>query len=113
MGSFSTADNHPGRWQQPVSVPINKVDAFQAACEMVADLEGWQDVRIDAEALSLTCTRAGGLLRKAAKIRVWTVGPDGIPSSQTHCSSETDGGLFARDQANVTEFIRKLYMRTT
>lgn len=113
MGVFSTQDDHPGRWHQPVSVPVNKADAFSAAVEMVEDLDGWSKPEIDRDALSLTCTVKGGLLSKESTVRVWTEGPDGIPSSSTHCRSESSGGLLPRDKKNVAEFIRKLYMRIT
>jgi len=113
VSSFSTGDDHPGRWHQPVSVPVNKTDAFHAACEMVDDLEGWSDVVIDKEALTLTCVCKGGLLSKDSNVRIWVEGPEGVPNSQTHCSSESSGGIFSKDKANVAEFVRKLYMRIT
>ena len=113
MGVFSTQDDHPGRWHQPVSVPVNKTDAFGAAIEMVEDLESWSKPEIDQDALSLTCTVAGGLFSKESTVRVWCEGPDGIPSSSTHCRSESNGGLLPRDKKIVAEFIRKLYMRIT
>jgi len=113
LGVFSTQDDHPGRWHQPVSVPVNKVDAFSAAIEMVEDLEGWSTPQIDKEALTLTTTAPGGFLSKSSQIRVWCEGPDGIPSSSTHCKSESTGGLLPRDKKNVAEFMRKLYMRIT
>ncbi|MCA9001172.1 MAG: hypothetical protein KDB61_04560 [Planctomycetes bacterium] len=113
MTIFSTGDDHPGRWHQPVSVPVNKTDAFSAACEMVDDLEGWSDVVVDKDKLTLTCVCKGGLLSKDSNIRIWVEGPDGVPNSQTHCSSESSGGIFSKDKANVAEFVRKLYMRIT
>ncbi len=113
MSHFSTADGHAGRWHQPVRVPVNKTDAFGAAQEMVADLPGWGDLKVDADALSFTCHRTGGLLFKSSEIRIWCEGPDGIPSSETHCESKGGSGLLSRDKANVAEFTRKLYMRIT
>ena len=92
---------------------MNKADAFSSAQEMVADLDGWSDVKVDAEALSLTCSRKGSLLFKGSEIRVWCEGPDGMPSSTTHCESKGLSGLLSRDKANVAEFVRKLYMRVT
>ncbi|MCP5022539.1 MAG: hypothetical protein GY930_12300 [bacterium] len=113
MSSFSTGDDHPGRWHQPVSVPVNKTDAFHAACEMVDDLDGWEEVNIDKDELILTCVCKGGLLTKDSDIRIWVEGPNGMPNSNTHCSSESTGGIFSNDKSNVAEFVRKLYMRIT
>ena len=92
---------------------MNKADAFSSAQEMAADLDGWTDIQADSEALSFTCRRSGGFLFKDSEIRVWCEGPDGIPSSTTHCESVGQSGLLSRDKANVTEFVRKLYMRVT
>ena len=36
---------------------------------------------------------------------------EGIPSSETHCSSESEGALIPRDRSNVAEFVRKFWMR--
>ncbi|HRV80423.1 MAG: hypothetical protein H6830_08645 [Planctomycetes bacterium] len=113
MSGFSTQDSHSGRWHQPVSVPIHSGDAFQAACELVEDLGGWTDIQVDPKAMVLTCKGPGGLLGKPASIRIWTEGREGMPASTTHCSSEGGGGLLSKDKANVTEFIRKFYMRVT
>jgi hypothetical protein len=52
-------------------------------------------------------------MSKDSNIRVWVEGPEGVPNSQTHCSSESSGGIFSKDKANVAEFVRKLYMRIT
>ncbi len=80
---------------------------------MVDDLDGWDVTSVDGEALTITCERKGGFLVGKATIVVSVEGPDGIPNSQTHCSSESTGGLLARDKSNVAEFMEKLWMRVT
>jgi len=80
---------------------------------MVEDLPGWSVQSVDKEGLSATCVRNNGPLRGTSTIVVTVEGPDGIPNSQTHCCSESSGGLFSRDKANVSEFTRKFWMRMT
>jgi hypothetical protein len=113
VGRFETSESHPNRWHQPVRVPVGKGDIFSAAREMVADLDGWSVEAVDEQGLSITCQKKGGLLGGTAKIVVRVEGPDGIPNSETHCCSESSGGLLSRDKANVAEFVKKFWMRVT
>jgi hypothetical protein len=110
--AFATSLDNPNRWHQPVRVPQNKQDIFGAARDMVEDLH-WQIRSIDEDALTIECEKKGGLLGGTARIVVRVEGPDGIPNSETHCSSETSGGLLPRDKALVAEFVKKFFMRVT
>ena len=111
MGSFETSDRHAHASCQPIRVPILREEVYQAAREMVEDLSGWSLVRADDERLELHCAKKGGLLGGAARITVTVEGPDGIPSATVNVRSETDGGLLARDKANVTEFTVPFHRR--
>ena len=113
MGRFETSLDHPNRWHQPVRVPVGKGDVFGAAKEMVADLQGWVVQSSDDEALTISCEKKGGLLGGTSTIVVRVEGPDGIPNSETHCCSESSGGLLSKDKSNVAEFIKKFWMRVT
>lgn len=92
---------------------MNKSDVYGAAKEMVEDLDGWAMTSSDDEALTILCEKKGGLLGGTAKITVRVEGPDGIPSSETHCVSESSGGLLSKDKGNVAEFVQKFWMRVT
>lgn len=111
MGRFETSGDHPNRWHQPVRVPTGREDIFGAAKEMVEDLGGWEIQSADEETLTITCRRRNGLLGGTSRIVVRVTGPEGIPSSETHCSSESQGALISRDRSNVAEFVRKFWMR--
>ena len=113
MGRFETKLEHSSRWHQPVRVPINKGDVFGAAREMVDDLPGWRVQALDEVALTITCEKKGGFLAGTAEIVIRVEGPDGIPNSETHCTSVSSGGLLSRDKSNVAEFVRKFWMRMT
>lgn len=113
MGRFETSLERPNRWHQPVRVAVNKSDVFGAAREMVDDLDGWEVRSVDEEGLRITCEKKGGLLTGTSTIEVRVEGPDEIPNSETHCSSETTGGLLSPDKRNVAEFVRKFWMRVT
>ena len=113
MGRFETRASNAKRWHQPVRVPLNKRDAFGAAREMVHDLPGWRVRAVDDDGLTISCERKNGLLGGTSRILVRVEGPDGIPNSETHCSSESSGGVLSRDKANVAEFVRKFWMRVT
>ena len=69
-------------------------DIFGAAQEMCADLDGWKVVKVDEDALTITCEKANGLLGGTSTIEVKVDGPDGIPSSTTSVRSESKGGIF-------------------
>jgi hypothetical protein len=111
MGRFETSGDHPNRWHQPVRVPTGRGDIFGAAKELVDDLDGWEVSSADAENLTITCSRKNGFLGGTSTIVVRVTGPEGIPSSETHCSSESQGALISRDRSNVAEFVRKFWMR--
>ena len=111
--AFETQDSHPKRWHQPVRVPQEKGGVFGAAKELVDDLQGWEVDAVDEESLTICITRKNRMLGGTSKIVVCVKGPDGIPNSETHCSSESSGGLLNRDKANVAEFIQKFWMRVT
>ncbi|MAG62930.1 MAG: hypothetical protein QGI93_05950 [Planctomycetota bacterium] len=113
MGKFETDEDHPGRWHRPVCVPIGKEDVFGSALEMLEDLSRWSVRSVDKDGLSATYERNNGPLRGTSTIVVRVEGPDGLPNSQTHCSSQSDGALLSRDKANVAEFIQKFWMRVT
>ncbi len=54
-----------------------------------------------------------GFLGGTSRVTVTVKGPDGMPSSETHVVSESTGGLFAKDRANVARFCEKFWMRVT
>ena len=112
MGRFETSESHANRWHQPVRVPQGKGGVFGTAKEMVEDL-GWDVQSVDDDTCTITCKKKGGFLGGEATIVVRVDGPDDIPNSSTHCSSESTGGLLSKDKANVAEFIKKFYMRIT
>ena len=113
MGKFETNEDHPGRWHRPVCVPMGKEDVFGSALEMLEDLPRWSVESVDKDGLSATCTCNNGPLRGTSTIVIRVEGPDGLPNSQTHCSSQSSGGLLPRDKSNVAEFIQKFWMRVT
>ena len=113
MGRFETSLDHSSRWHQPVRVPVGKQDVFHAAKEMVDDLPGWKILSVDDDALTLSCEAGGGLLGGTSRITIRVEGPDGIPNSETHCISESTGGLLSRDKSRVAEFVKKFWMRMT
>ncbi|MDA1265566.1 MAG: hypothetical protein O2816_10855 [Planctomycetota bacterium] len=113
MGRFETNESHPNRWHQPVRVPQNKGGVFGSAKEMVDDLPGWDLQSVDEDACTITVKKKGGFLGGEATIVVRVEGPDDMPNSATHCSSESSGGLLSKDKANVAEFTKKFYMRIT
>lgn len=110
-GSFETDDRHADPGLKPLRVPTRREDIFGEVKDMVADLAGWKIVRSDEEALVLVCERRGGLLRGPATITIRVEGPADIPSATVKVRSETSGGLFARDRANVLEFMRPFHRR--
>ena len=92
-------------------VPTGRGDIFGAAKELVDDLDRWEVRATDAETLTITCQRKNGFLGGTSTIVVRVTGPEGIPSSETHCSSESQGALIPHDRSNVAEFVRKFWMR--
>ena len=112
MGRFESSQQHSSKWQRPVAVPSGKSGVFSTVRELLDDLPGWKVDSVDEESLTVHVTKANGFLGGTSKIVIQTTGPDGIPSSETTVSSESDG-LFSRDKGNVATFTRKLWMRVT
>ncbi len=78
---------------------------------MVADLDGWQVVSSDEERLEIVCRKAGGLLAGTSTLTIRVEGLEDVPSTTVHARSSTEGGVIARDKANVAQFIKLLYRR--
>lgn len=113
MGKFETSVEHSNRWHQPVCVPSNKGGIFGSAKELSEDMSGWKVESVDEDAMIIKAQKANGFLGGTSKIEVRVEGPESIPNSETHCSSESTGALLSRDKANVAAFIEKLWMRVT
>jgi hypothetical protein len=90
---------------RPLRVAVRKEDVYAEARNMVADLDGWKLVEADERALVLRCERKGGPLSAPARVTISVEGPDGIPSATVNVESQSAGGLFSRDKANVAEFL--------
>ncbi|MBM3991953.1 MAG: hypothetical protein FJ298_13220 [Planctomycetes bacterium] len=110
MGSFETDPAQGSPLLRPLSVALRREELYSEARDMVADLAGWTLVRSDDAALVLQCERKGGLLGATARITLRVEGPDGIPSATIHVRSQTSGP-FARDRANVREFLEPFTRR--
>ncbi|MBM3989293.1 MAG: DUF1499 domain-containing protein [Planctomycetes bacterium] len=110
MGSFETDAAQSSPLLRPLSVAKRREELYSEARDMVADLAGWTLVRSDDAALVLQCERKGGLFGGTARIMLRVEGPEGIPSATIHVRSETSG-LFARDRANVREFLEPFTRR--
>jgi hypothetical protein len=109
--SFSTSDEHRHPGLRPVRVPILKESVYDEARSLAEALPGWRLVRADDARLVLVCERARGLLAPRSTVTITVDGPAGIPSATVHCTSESTGGLFARDRRNVLEFMTPLHRR--
>ncbi|MFT5731810.1 MAG: hypothetical protein ACJA2W_003580 [Planctomycetota bacterium] len=112
MGRFETSSKESSKWLCPVTVPSAKDGVFSTVKELLEDLDGWDVESVDDEGLSVHVTKKNGFLGGTSKIVITVSGPDGIPSSETHVSSESSG-LLSRDKSNVSTFCRKLWMRVT
>jgi hypothetical protein len=112
MGRFETSPDGKSKWLQPVAVPSSKDGVFGTVRELLDDLPGWDVQSVDEEGLSVTVSKGNGFLGGTSKIVITVSGPDGIPSSQTNVTSESDG-LLSRDKSNVATFCQKLWMRVT
>jgi len=93
-------------------VPSGKEGVFGTVRELLDDLPGWNIDSVDEEGHVVHVSKANGFLGGVSKIVITVAGPDGIPSSETHVSSESSG-LLSRDKSNVAAFCRKLWMRVT
>jgi hypothetical protein len=105
MGGFETHDGASRAELRPLRVALRREELFSEARTMVEDLAGWKLVRADEGALELHCERKGGLLSSTAHVKIAVAGPEGIPSSTLTVSSQSAGGLLARDKAVVLEFL--------
>ena len=108
--SFRTDDAH-GEDLAPVRAAIRKEYVFQEAKNLVDDLPAWTLLESDEEGFVLTCERRGGLLGGSARITIRCEGPADIPSTEVVVESVSEGGLRARDRANVAEFVRPFRRR--
>ncbi|QDV09678.1 hypothetical protein Poly30_52360 [Planctomycetes bacterium Poly30] len=112
MGRFETSSAESSKWLRPVTVPSSKGGVFGTVRELLDDLPGWDVDSVDEENLRVHVSKKNGFLGGTSKIVITVSGPEGIPSSQTDVSSESDG-LLSRDKSNVSTFCRKLWMRVT
>ncbi len=103
--SFSTSDAHAQPGAKPVRVPILKQAVFEEARDLAGALAGWKVVTSDERTGTIVCERAGGWLAPRATVTITVTGPDGLPSAEVNCRSESAGGPFARDRRNVREFM--------
>jgi hypothetical protein len=111
MGVFETRDENDDPLLRPLRVAVRREEVYAEAKTMAEDLPTWRVVSADETTGTLQCERVGGLLGKGAKITVVVEGPDGLPSATVHVRSETAGGWFARDKANVREFMEPFSRR--
>jgi hypothetical protein len=108
---FATSDSHTSRHHKPIRVPTQQGNIYRAAKEMIADLPGWTLVSEDEAQGRLVCRKQNGFLGGVSTITIAVEGPAGIPSTTVNVSSESTGGLFPRDKANVAEFVRPFFRR--
>jgi hypothetical protein len=111
MGSFATSDEHKNKNHQPIRVPTQKGHIYQAAREMIEDLDGWQLVSEDEAAGRLVVKKSNGFLGGTSTVTVSIEGPDGVPSATVNVRSESEGGLLSKDKSNVAEFVRPFFRR--
>ncbi|MEM6672515.1 MAG: hypothetical protein AAF726_06700 [Planctomycetota bacterium] len=112
MGRFETNASAKSKWHQPVAVPTGKEGVFGAVRELLDDLPGWEVQSVNEDACTVQVVKPNGFLGGSSKIVVTVTGPDGIPASETHVTSESEG-LLSRDKSNVATFCQKLWMRVT
>lgn len=114
MGGFcSTSDSNSHVHLRPLRVAISKSGIYDEAKTMAGDLRGWELVREDEARLTLVCTRRRSFLAGSSTITITVEGPDGLPSSTVNVQSVTTGAWpgFARDRANVLEFMTPFHRR--
>lgn len=112
MARFETSNQASSKWHRPVAVPSSKEGVFGTVRELLEDLPDWKVDSVDEAALTVHVTKPNGFLAGSSKIEIKVTGPEGIPSSETHISSESEA-LRSSDKANVALFCRKLWMRVT
>lgn len=109
--SFSTDDASSDLDLRPARVPMRRDALFEEARDLASELPGWRVVRADERELVIVCERAGGLLAPVSTVTLRVEGPADLPSAALHCTSESRGGLFARDRRNVLEFMTPFHRR--
>lgn len=110
-GTFETSDAHPSEYHRPIRVPRRREGIWEATKEMVADLAGWNLVSSNEEQLVIVCRKEGGLLAGTSTLTITVEGLEDVPSTTVRAKSATEGGLMARDKANVAHFMKLLYRR--
>ena len=109
--SFETSDQGASEFQKPIRVATRREYIFAAAKEMAEDMQGWELVSADEEALVIVCTKAGGLLGGKSTITVTIEGSTEVPSTTVNTKCETEGGLLARPKATVEGYMKLLFRR--
>ena len=110
-GSFATSDAERNPDLRPVRVAQRFEEVWDEARNLASDLPGWRIVEEDLARKVLVCERAGSFLAPASRITLRFESPEGIPSTTVNASSESSGGVIARDRARVLEFMRLLHRR--
>ncbi len=110
-GSFKTDPGHSNERLRPLRLAMRKEHLFDAAKELVEDLSSWVLDGVDEESMTLSCTRGSGFLTGPCKVTILIDGPDEIPNSTVHVSSESDGGRVKRDKAVVRGFMVPCHRR--
>jgi len=110
-GSFKTDPGHSNERLRPLRLAMRKEHLFGTAKELVEDLPSWVLDGADEESMTLSCTREGGFLKGPSKVKIQIDGPDEIPNSTVHVSSETASGLLKSDKAVVLEFMVRFHGR--
>lgn len=112
MARFATSADAGSKWHRPVAVPSGKEGVFGTVKELLEDLPGWAVESVDDDACKVVVKKPNGFLGGVSTVTIEVTGPDGIPASETHVTSESEA-LLSRDKGNVATFCRKLWMRVT
>jgi hypothetical protein len=112
-GTFATSDAHARTELKPLRVPIRKQDVYAEARNLASELPGWRILAADDARLVLTCERRRGPLGGTSTITLSFEGPAEMPSTIVNAVSVSAGGFpgFARDRANILEFMRPFHRR--
>ncbi len=109
--SFETSDSHAQFHSRPLRVATLVGGVHEEARSMVEDLPHWSIVSADDARHVLTCRRDGGLFSAASVVTITCSGPADLPSTTVSVRSESKGGWFSRDRANVLEFMIPFHRR--
>jgi len=111
--SFATSDDQSSAHLRPLRVASSKHGVYEEAKNLVHDLRAWRLLQADDDRLTLTCERAGGLLRGRAIVTITVEGPEGIPSATVNVVSQCEGGFpgFRGERAAVAEFMQPFHRR--